>query len=108
MGMSANTRRAELIRLLISRRQDTVPNLAIRFCVSEKTIRRDLMELTAQYPIVTVPGNGGGVRLEEWYRPYKRLFTREQCAVLRELILIADERQTVILVELLDTYGSAG
>lgn len=106
--MSANTRRAELIRLLICRRRDTVPNLALEFCVSEKTIRRDLVELTAQYPIVTIAGNGGGVRLEDWYQPYRKLFTKEQCAVLRELILLANAHQTIALVELLNTYGAAG
>lgn len=105
--MGANDRRAELIRLLLSRRWDTVPNLALEFHVSEKTIRRDLAELTAQYPIVTIPGNGGGVRLEDWYRPHRRLFTKEQCAVLRELILIANERQTIVLLELLNAYGKA-
>ena len=105
--MGANDRRAELIRLLLSRRRDTVSNLAAVFCVSEKTIRRDLAELTAQYPIVTIPGNGGGVRLEDWYRPHRRLFTKEQCAVLRELILIANEHQTIVLLELLNAYGVA-
>ena len=105
--MGANDRRAELIRLLLSRRRDTVPNLALEFHVSEKTIRRDLAELTAQYPIVTISGNGGGVRLEDWYRPHRRLFTKEQCAVLRELILIANERQAIVLLELLNAYGMA-
>lgn len=104
--MSANTRRAELMRLLLLRRQDTVPNLAAELGVSEKTIRRDLAELTVHYPLITVHGNGGGVRVEAWYRPRWRRFTAEECAVLRELLPSVNSYQRSVVIGLLNTYGA--
>ena len=57
-------RRAAIFDALCIRRHDTVENLASEFGVSEKTIRRDIEELSCSYPIETVRGRyGGGVKV---------------------------------------------
>ena len=52
--MRPNERRAAIFDALCIRRHDTVENLASEFGVSEKTIRRDIEELSCSYPIETV------------------------------------------------------
>ena len=68
--MSANERRAEIIRILEGRRQDTCKNLAFQLHVTERTIRSDIIALGTDYRIYATPGNGGGVRLETGYREF--------------------------------------
>ncbi len=66
--MSANERRKQILDLLCQRRRDTVQNLATEFGVCERTIRRDIEELTLTYPLETVRGRyGGGVKMADWY-----------------------------------------
>lgn len=55
-------RRRQLLRCLCSRRYDTIPNLAAEFCVSERTIQRDISVLSLTEPIYTQAGrHSGGV-----------------------------------------------
>jgi predicted DNA-binding transcriptional regulator YafY len=77
-SMSANERRKEIIRILIFSKKITVPLLALRFGVSEKTIRRDLKELILEYPIKSVSGNGGGICFEDWFHPYRNILSLEE------------------------------
>ena len=44
--MRPNERRAAILDALCIRRQDTIANLAEEFGVNEKTIRRDIEELS--------------------------------------------------------------
>lgn len=63
-----NDRQQQLISLLCQRRSDSIQNLAMELGVCERTIRRDIEELTLTYPIETVRGRyGGGVRMADWY-----------------------------------------
>lgn len=61
--MRPNERRAAIFDALCIRRHDTVENLASEFGVSEKTIRRDIEELSCSYPIETVRGMDTGAYL---------------------------------------------
>ena len=51
-----NDRQQQLISLLCQRRSDSIQNLAMELGVCERTIRRDIEELTLTYPIETVRG----------------------------------------------------
>lgn len=104
--MSANERRAELIRILVARRQDTMPNLAAELGVTVRTIQRDILALTVEYPLVTLQGNGGGVKVEDWYHPHKNILSLEQISVLEELIKNADKHQREVVIGLLSAYGN--
>ena len=51
--MSANERRAEIMRIMVARRQENMQVLASELGVSDRTIRNDIVALTAEYPLET-------------------------------------------------------
>lgn len=68
MKPSLNERRAEILRILCVRREETVDNLAKEFSVSRRTVLYDIEALTLAHPIETVRGRyGGGVRVADGY-----------------------------------------
>ncbi|MFQ7452005.1 MAG: DeoR family transcriptional regulator [Flavonifractor plautii] len=76
-----NDRQQRLISLLCQRRSDSIQNLAMELGVCERTIRRDIEELTLTYPIETVRGRyGGGVRMADWYFQDRPKLTPKQTA----------------------------
>ena len=96
-------RRQEILETLLLRRRDTVPNLACEFGVSKNTIRRDLCILCRDYPIETVSGKNGGVRLPDGYyavTPHKRL-TEEQFAFLERLASLLSPSDKKAMQEIL-------
>jgi len=99
-------RRAEIIRILESRRRETMSNLAFIFNVSVRTICYDIDILTALHPIETVRGKGGCVKLSEDYRSYQNILSDEQQEVLIEITPLLNKRQAVVVQELLRAYGS--
>lgn len=83
-----NDRQQQLISLLCQRRSDSIQNLAMELGVCERTIRRDIEELTLTYPIETVRGRyGGGVRMADWYFQDRPKLTPKQTALLKRLPL---------------------
>ena len=80
--------------------------LARELGVSARTIQTDIQCLSLDYPLENIRGNGGGVRLMDWYHPEKRILSQEQETVLTQMWDKADEHQRKVLLELLITYGS--
>jgi len=80
--------------------------LARELGVSDRTIRTDILALTAEYPLETIRGNGGGVRIADWYHPHKNILTVEQTTVLEQLMSQADDDQKRVLDQMLREYGS--
>ena len=105
--MTVNERRAELVRIMEARRISTVVELASDLGVNERTIRRDIVALSEDIPLETIQGNGGGVKVPEWYRPHKNILSREQTTVLEQLMANADEHQAEVLRQMLFSLGSA-
>lgn len=83
---SALDRRQEILERLSDRRFDTIANLMAEFHVSRSTIKRDIDVLSCSYPLETVRGNGGGVRVADGYYVGRRYLRPEQEALLRELM----------------------
>ena len=83
--MKAIERRQELLNTLCRRRHDKIDNLAFEFCVSERTIRRDIQELR----------NSAGVHIEEGYYLNKQYLKPEQKAFLETIAnrLRGEERE---------------
>ena len=104
--MSANERRAEIIKILEGRRSEQVKNLAFQLGVSVRTIKNDILVLTAEYPIETVRGNGGCVRLNQNYHTYQNRLTQKQQELLISLMSTLDEPNADIIRELLRAQGS--
>ena len=104
--MTANERRAEIMRILIARRAESAPQLAQELGVCLNTIRHDILVLTADYPLETRTGNGGCVYLPDWYHPHRNLLSEEQQRTLSQLMESANEQQAKVLREMLVEYGS--
>ena len=105
-AITANERRTEIMRILVARKKETMSNLAFDLGVSVSTIQRDIIILTADYPLETVRGNGGCVKVPDGYLPNKHILTMEQQIVLMQMCGKADEHEKKILREIIAAYGS--
>ena len=83
MDMNPWERRQKILEVLCLRRHDTYGNLAHEFNVSTGTIRRDIVVLTCSYPIETVQGGHGGVRVAEWFHLDRRSLNSAEISFLR-------------------------
>ena len=104
--MSAIERRAEIMRILASRRKCYLSELAHELSVSKRTIQRDIQALVLEYPLESIRGNGGGIRLADWYYPHKNILSQEQIRVIEAMIKKADFHQKVVLQQMLAAFGS--
>jgi predicted DNA-binding transcriptional regulator YafY len=102
----SDERRAEIMRILESRRHETMANLAFQFDVSIRTINYDIEILTASYPIETVRGNGGCVKLKEGYRLYQHNLSEIQQKTLIDIIPLISRQQAEVIKGLLIAHGS--
>ena len=104
--MTAIERRQEIMRILTARRSETAPHLARELGVCLNTIRTDIKTLTREFPLETSRGNGGCVRVAEWYHPHRNVLTMEQQTVLSQLMDTATEQQREALRQMLVELGS--
>lgn len=104
--MMLNERRAEIMRILTARRRETMGCLANELNVTSRTIRTDITALMADYPLETQRGNGGCVKVADWYHPHRNLLSEEQQRTLSQLMESANEQQAKVLREMLVEYGS--
>ena len=103
---SVYERRSEIMRILDSRRRETMSNFAFRFGVSIRTICYDIDALTASHPIETVRGKGGCVKLMDDYRAYQNDITDEQQETLLTIFPMLNQQQAKVIRELLRVHGS--
>lgn len=103
---TAYERRAEIMRILESRRSEIMSNFAFYFGVSIRTICYDIDFLAAQHPIETVRGEYGCVRLIDGYREYQNILSQEQQDTLIEIIPLINDRQAKVVKGLLHAFGS--
>lgn len=99
--MTPTERRQRLLEVLCIRRYDTCDNLAHEFHVANSTIRRDLEILTCSYPIETVRGRYGGVRVADGYYLYRKTLTPNQAALLQRLRDQLDGDDLIVLNSIL-------
>ena len=103
--MTATERREEIMKIMVARREENMQVLANELGVTDRTIRNDILVLTADHPLETVRGNGGGVRLADWYHPYKNTLSREQTEVLVNLLGRATEEEQEVLKQFLREHS---
>lgn len=80
--------------------------LALELDVTRRTIRSDITALTVDYPLETQRGNGGCVKVADWYHLRRNILSCEQQRVLSELIGNCDAYQANVLRQMLTEYGS--
>ncbi len=104
--MGPSERRMKLLETLNLRRYDTYDNLANEFNVSPMTIRRDISNLMCSYPVETVRGHHGGVKMADgFYLRHinfnKQFLNSEQIALLESLRTQVDGKDLEILNSIL-------
>ena len=85
MDLNPWERRQKILEILCLRRHETTENLAHEFNVSWETIRRDITVLTCSYPVETVQGSHGGVRVADWFHLDRRSLNSDEITFLRRL-----------------------
>ena len=104
--MRPNERRAAILDALCIRRKDTIANLAEEFGVNEKTIRRDIEELSCSYPIETVRGRyGGGVKVMDWYHQNRKTLSPEQATLLKKLAARLEGHDLEVLNSIISQFA---
>ena len=85
MDLNPWERRQKTLEILCLLRHETTENLAHEFNVSRGTIRRDITVLTCSYPVETVQGGHGGVRVADWFHLDRRTLNSDEITFLRKL-----------------------
>lgn len=99
-------RREAIYAELRAARHLTVDYLAEKYSVNEKTIRRDIEELTLVYPVETVRGRyGGGVKLSDWYQPTRSTLCPEQIALLKKLAPSLEGNDLTVLNSIISQFA---
>ena len=95
--MGPYERRSAILDLLCRSCHETASTLAAQFGVSERTIRNDPEALACTYPIETVRGRYGGVRVARWFRRENHTLSFRQEELLRRLreTLTGEDVQTM-------------
>ena len=106
--MTASERRNAILEILCMRRVEKINNLAFQFGVTEKTIRRDILTLSLEYPIYTAQGNGGGVYVGKNFRLGKVFLKNEQQELLERLLPGLEGKDAEVMKAILKTFGLEG
>ncbi len=89
--MDPPARRQSILRLLGRRRNMTLEELAEEFCVSRRTIRRDIETLSLTEPIYTQTGRyGGGVFIRQDYVPTDMYIIENEAKIIEKMISCAE------------------
>ena len=83
--MTANERRAEILRILTARRHETMGRLATELHVTPRTIHSDVIALMVDHPLETQRGHGGCVKVADWYHQNRKTLSPEQAELLKRL-----------------------
>ena len=101
----ANERRQAIWHSLCRHRQMTMNDLVAEYKTCRATILRDISVLSLSYPIVTIRGNGGGVKLADWYEPGKQKLTPAQTDLLLRLSSTLTGADAHIMHSILSQYA---
>ena len=105
MDMNPWERRQKILEVLCLRRHETTGNLAYEFNVSRGTIHRDLIILTCSYPIETIQGGHGGVRVADWFHLDRRALNSDEITFLRRLENQLDGADREMLNRIIATFS---
>ena len=97
--MKAEDRRKEILDILLEKRKITAPEVAEIYKVSRRTAVNDLQTLERSgYPIYAVQGNGGGYKVMEGCRIYRRSMKSKEEELLEKCISeprLEEEKESV-------------
>ena len=102
---STTERRQSILEVLCLRRFDTIDHLADEFGVSRRTIRYDLEVLQCSYPIETLKGGGGGVRVMDGYYIGMKYLNSRQATLLEKLSETLSGDELLTMQSILKTFS---
>ena len=94
--MGTAERRHGIMKTLCRYRYKTMPDLALEFGVSMRTIQRDIEVLSRTEPIYTQFGRHGGVYVVDGYSMNRMYMTDTEINVLQKLYIAADENVALL------------
>lgn len=102
--LTTTERRLSVLRILCERRRETIDNLAFELEVSRTTIKTDILVLSMSYPIYSVSGVGGGIRVVDGFNLGTKYLTDTQCELLERLSTILEGTDKETLHSILKTF----
>ena len=104
--MTALERREQILLILVERKFEKVENLAFEFSVNERTIRRDIVELSLSYPIYTKAGRyESGVYIDTDFYLHKQYLKSKEQECLEQMLEYATLEQQKLLNEIIKKYA---
>ena len=105
--MTSTTERRQLVlEYLLNHRFTTLSTLCMEFGVSMSTMRRDILILSCSYPITTIQGGGGGIRIADGYRLGMKYMTSKQTFLLEKLSELLSGDELVTMQGILKTFSN--
>lgn len=105
---NALERRQQILEVLCERRHESVENLAYEFGVHERTIRRDIENLSLSYPIYTTQGVGGGVYIMDGFKLGRKYLNSEETLLLEKLLTQLKGNDRATMTAILKKFKEAG
>lgn len=105
---NALERRQQILEVLCERRHESVENLAYEFGVHERTIRRDIENLSLSYPIYTTQGVGGGVYIMDGFKLGRKYLNNEETLLLEKLLTQLKGNDRATMKAILKKFKEAG
>lgn len=107
--MGTAERRLEIMKYLCRKRHATMPELSREFCVSLRTIQRDIFELSLMMPIITRPGKqSGGVYVIGDYTMDRIYMSEKEISLLTKIKHIVEpqlsQAEKTLLNHIIETY----
>lgn len=98
-------RRMEIIKVLCQRRYETMGNLAEEFGVTSRTIRNDIDYLSLSYPLETIRGKGGGVKVIGNFNLDRKYLNSQQESLLERLKDSLSGQELFIMNSILNDFA---
>ena len=98
-------RRQMILEYLLEHRETTRFELSNHFNVSLRTIERDILILSCSYPIITIQGGGGGIKIADGYRLGMKYLSESQAALLEQLSETLSGKDLEIMQSILKIFS---
>ena len=102
---NTSERRQMILEYLLEHRETTRFELSNHFNVSLRTIERDILILSCSYPIITIQGGGGGIKIADGYRLGMKYLSESQAALLEQLSETLSGKDLEIMQSILKMFS---
>lgn len=102
---NTSERRQMILEYLLEHRETTRIELSNHFNVSLRTIERDILILSCSYPIITIQGGGGGIKIADGYRLGMKYLSESQAALLEQLSETLSGKDLEIMQSILKIFS---